>query len=101
LSSLEEKNVRVVGLSYDAVDVLAKFSHQRKITFPLLSDPDSGTIKAFRLINAKAKGKAAGVPHPGTVILDRHGTIRAKLFFDGHRKRHAPADILKAVSEIE
>ena len=29
------------------------------------------------------------------------GTIRAKLFFDGYRERHAAADILKAVAEIK
>ena len=101
LASLKEKKVRVVGISYDAVDVLAKFSDQRKITFSLLSDPNSDTIKAFQLMNAEAKGMIEGVPYPGTVILDKHGTIRAKLFFDGYRERHSPTDILKAVSEIK
>jgi peroxiredoxin Q/BCP len=101
LASLKEKKVRVVGISYDAIDVLVKFSDQQKITFPLLSDPDSDTIKAFQLMNAEAKGKIEGVPYPGTVILDKHGTIQAKLFFDGYRERHTPTDILKAVSEIK
>jgi len=101
LASLEEKKVRVVGLSYDAVEVLAKFSDQRKVTFPLLSDSDSGTIKAFRLMNTEAGGKAAGVPYPGTVILDKHATIRAKLFFDGYRKRHAATDILEAIGKLQ
>jgi peroxiredoxin len=101
LVSLKEKKVRVVGISYDAINVLAKFSDQQKITFPLLSDPDSDTIKAFQLMNAEAKGKIEGVPYPGTVILDKHGTIQAKLFFDGYRERHTPTDILKAVSEIK
>jgi len=94
---LEEKKVQVVGLSYDTVDVLAKFANRRKITFPLLSDPDSMTIQAFHLMNAEAQGIAEGVPFPGTVILDHQGTIRAKLFFDGYSKRHVPQDILKAI----
>ena len=101
LASLDEKKVQVVGVSYDAVDVLKKFADDRKITFPLLSDPDSATIKSFGLINKEAKGKAEGVPYPGTMILDKNGTIRAKLFFDGYRERHAAADILKAVGEIK
>jgi peroxiredoxin len=101
LASLKEKKVRVVGISYDTIDVLSKFSEQQKITFPLLSDPDSDTIKAFQLMNAEAKEKIEGVPYPGTVILDKHGTIQAKLFYDGYRERHAPTDILKAVSEIK
>ena len=41
------------------------------------------------------------MPYPGTMILDKKGTIRAKLFYDGHRHRHAAADIVKAVGEIE
>ncbi len=101
LTSFEAKKVQVVGVSYDAVDVLAKFSTSQNITFPLLSDPDSTTIKAFGLLNTEAAGKVAGVPYPGTMILDRKGKIRAKLFFDGYRERHGPADILDAVNAID
>lgn len=83
------------------MDLLAKFSNRHKIRFPLLSDPDSATIKAFQLLNAEAKGIAAGVPYPGTMILDNKGTIRAKLFFAGYRARHSPADILEAVCNMK
>ena len=101
LTTLKEAKTQVVALSYDSVDVLAKFSDQKEIEFPLLSDPDSKAIKAFGLLNTEAKGRTAGVPYPGTVILDKQGTIRAKLFYDGHRDRHTVADIVKAVSQIE
>jgi peroxiredoxin len=101
LASLEAKKVQLVGLSYDAVDVLSEFSDRWKITFPLLSDPDSATIKAFGLINAEAKGKAEGVPYPGVMMLDKDRTIRAKLFFDSYRQRHTAADILQVVGEIK
>jgi hypothetical protein len=43
----------------------------------------------------EAKGMAAGVPYPGIMILDQKGTIRAKLFFDGHRDRTPPPTSLK------
>ena len=101
LTSLEAKRIRVVALSYDSVDVLTKFSGEKKIMFPLVSDPDSKTIKAFGLLNTEAAERISGVPYPGTMILDKKGTIRAKLFYDGHRHRHAAADIVKAVGEIE
>ena len=101
LVSLDAKKVRVVGVSYDTVDVLNKFSDQRKITFPLPSDPDSNTITAFGLINTEAKGKTEGVAYPGTMILDKGGTIRAKLFFEGYRERHDAENIVKAVGEIK
>ena len=61
--------IQVVGISYDSVAVLKKFSDGHKITFPLLSDPGSKTIDAYHIRNEAAKGKAEGVPNPGTFIL--------------------------------
>ena len=88
--------MRVVAISYDPVDVLAKFAEERKITFPLLSDPDSKTIKAFGILNKEATGKAAGVPYPGTFIIDSKGVVRAKVFLDGYRQRHTTDELIKA-----
>lgn len=101
LKSLEDKQIRVVAISYDPVEVLAKFAEKHKITFPLLSDPDSKVIKDYGLLNKEAKGKTEGIPYPGTVLIDRDGVIRAKLFFDGYRERHAAVDILKAAAAIK
>jgi peroxiredoxin len=98
---LAEKKIKLVAISYDDVDVLKKFADKQKITFPLLSDPESKTIKAYGLLNTDAKGKAEGVPNPGTVILDKKGVIRAKLFHDGFIKRHTADDILKAAGEVK
>ena len=54
----------------------------------MLSDPESKTIDAYHIRNEAAKGKAVGVPNPGTFILDQEGVIRAKLFLEGFRDRH-------------
>lgn len=91
----------MVGISYDPVDVLAGFAEKRKIGFPLLSDPDHKVIEAYGLTNKEAKGKVEGVPYPGTMILDKDGVIRAKLFFDGYRDRHGPTEMIKAAKEIK
>ena len=82
LKSLEDSGVQVVGISYDSPEVLKKFSDQMKITFPLLSDPESKTIEAYHIRNEAARGRAEGVPNPGTFILDQQGVIRAKLFLE-------------------
>ncbi|MBY0456964.1 MAG: peroxiredoxin family protein [Gemmataceae bacterium] len=99
--ALTEAGVVVVGISYDAVDVLEKFATQQKIEFPLLSDPDHKVIEAYGLTNKEAKGKIEGVPYPGTMILDKEGVIRAKLFFDGYKDRHTPTDIIKAAKDVK
>jgi peroxiredoxin len=67
----------------------------------LLSDPGSKTIKAYGLLNKEAKGKAEGIPYPGTMLIDREGVIRAKLFLDGYRERHSKQQLIKAVREIK
>ena len=77
------------------------FSDRMKVTFPLLSDPGSETIEAYHIRNEAARGKAEGVPHPGTFVLDREGVIRAKLFLDGYRDRHTTAALVEAAKVVK
>ena len=100
LKDLEDAGFSVVGISYDSVDVLSKFADKRKITFPLLSDPGSKTIKAYGLLNKEAAGKAEGNAYPGTIVLDRDGKVRAKLFVEGFRDRHTARELLEAGRDI-
>ena len=101
LKDLTDAGVVVVGISYDPVDVLDAFAKKQQIEFPLLSDPDHKTIEAYGLLNKDAKGKQEGIPYPGTMILDKDGVIRAKLFFDGVIARHGSAEMIKAAKEIK
>ena len=100
LKKIEAAGIQVVGISYDSPAVLKRFSDQAKISFPLLSDPESQTIEAYHIRNAAARGKAEGVPEPGTFILDQQGVIRAKLFLEGFRSRHTTDDLIKAAMAI-
>ena len=52
--------MKVVGISYDSVEVLKAFADKQKITFPLLSDPESKTIVAYALKNNETVGKKFG-----------------------------------------
>lgn len=96
LPKFEAAGIQVLAISYDSVEDLKKFADKRQVTFPLLADAGSKTIIAFGLLNKEAKGKAEGVPNPGTFIIDKDGVIRAKLFHDGYAKRHTPDEVLKA-----
>lgn len=93
--------MRVVAISYDPVNVLARFAASEKITYPLLSDPDSAVIKAFGILNKEASGRTAGIPYPGTYLIDSEGVVRAKLFLDGYRDRHATEALIKAAAELK
>jgi peroxiredoxin len=83
------------------VDVLKTFTEKRKISYPLLSDAGSKTITAYGLLNKEAKGATAGIPYPGTMIVDQEGIIRAKLFLEGYKDRHATEVLIKAAKEIK
>ncbi len=96
LKAIEAAGIQVIGISYDEPEVLRKFSEKNKIAYPLLSDPGSKTIGAYHIRNDAAKGKAAGVPHPGTFLLDPQGTIAAKLFLDNFRERHTTEALIRA-----
>ena len=96
----------VVGISYDSQAVLSDFASKRKITFPLLSDPESKVIAAYSLTNKEMAGKSFGtvkldgVPYPGTVIVGKDGVIAAKLFVDGYKDRHDRDALLKAARAL-
>jgi peroxiredoxin len=101
LKSIEDAGVQIVGISYDETKALKTASEQMKITFPMLSDPESKTIEAYHIRNEAAKGKAEGVPYPGTFILDRQGVIRAKLFLEGYRVRHTAEALITAAKAVQ
>ena len=48
---LQTKGLGLAAISYDPVETLAAFSRQRGITFPLLSDAGSETIKRYGILN--------------------------------------------------
>ena len=82
--------------------MLGKFAHKRKITFPLLADHGSKTIKAYGLINKEAEGsRVAGIPYPGTMLIDKDGVIRAKLFVENIKERHDADALIKAAQSIK
>ena len=94
LASLRSAGIQVVGISPDSVEVLVKFSNAKGLGFPLLADVDSETIKAFGIHNSK------GLPHPGTIIVDKTGTVRAKIFREGFRERHPAQELINEVAKI-
>lgn len=107
-------------ISYDSQDVLSAFSREHGITFTLLSDPGSKTIKRFGLLNTvveEALGPnrndpavqsdartyvsvvgvrsfMAGIAYPGTFILDRHGRVKERYFQDSYIERNTISSIM-------
>ncbi len=93
---LQARGYGVCAISYDPVEVLRDFANRRGITYPMLSDPDSGIIRAFGLLNDTIEPgtRDYGVPHPAIFFVDRTGRVIRKYMEERYYHRRALATIL-------
>jgi len=96
LAAFRKAGIQTVAISYDSAESLKRFARDRKITYPLLADPGSATIDAFKIRNPAGRGRTSGIPYPGTFIIGQDGKIIAKLAHAGYRERHTSEEIIKA-----
>ena len=96
LAEIRKAGMGVAAISYDPVSTLHDFSSRRGITFPLLSDPGSETIKRYGILNTTVDPKNAlfGYPFPGTYIVDKRGVVTSRYFEDAYQERDTVSSIL-------
>lgn len=96
--TLKARGYALVGLSYDAPDVLAKFATERRLTWTLLSDPQSKVIDGWQLRDPAygAGSRAEGVPRPAIFVIAPDGTIRARLMEESYKDRPQVEAVLAA-----
>jgi|SoiMetStandDraft_5_1073268.scaffolds.fasta_scaffold09189_3 peroxiredoxin len=123
--TLRKDGLGLVGISYDSQEILASFSKQHGITFPLLSDVGSETIKRYGILNTVAEEglgpngndpaiiaavklyvsanganeRQRGIPFPGTFIVDRTGRVKARFFEDSYTVRNTVSNIRVRLNE--
>jgi hypothetical protein len=91
---LQKRGLGLAAISYDPPATLKAFADQRGITFPLLSDAGSATIKQYSLLNAEAAGRFAGIPYPGTFVVDARGVVVTRSFEEAYQERASAASLL-------
>ncbi len=94
LDAIRATGTQVVGVSYDSVETLSKFAKSAGITFPLLSDAGSATIRAYGIVHPR------GFAHPGTYLVDQDGIVRAALFLENYAERHKNSELIEAAEKI-
>jgi peroxiredoxin len=123
IKELQDKGLGLAAISYDPPEILASFSRQRGITFPLLSDVGSATIKRYGILNTVAEEafgpnakdpevaadirkyvsavganeRMVGIAFPGTFILDRSGRVQSRFFEDFYIERNTVSSIMMRV----
>jgi peroxiredoxin len=112
-------------ISYDPVEVLAAFSKQHDITYPMLSDVGSVTIKKFGILNpvpewaigsdkddpdvqaevrkyvsvVRPNAVMVGIAFPGTFVLDPQGRVKQRFFEDFYIERNTVSSLLIKVGD--
>lgn len=111
IDQLEQANIEVFGVSYDTVDELKAFADQFDITYNLLSDEDSATIKRFGILNTliepdnpiRTRGGRSyyGIPYPGVYVIDRDNKVIEKYFNRSYTTRNSAGTLLNsALGEV-
>ena len=93
LAKFEAKNMVILGMSADSVKRQKNFCVKQQFTYPLLSDPDQSTLKAYGAWGLK---KMYGKEYEGimrcTYVIDESGLIE-KVYSKVKTKTHA-SDVL-------
>lgn len=93
VSEFKNRDVQLVGMSFDKVKTLATFAEAKKISFPLLSDEGSKTIKALGIEYQR------GLPYPGTVYIGTDGKVKGKMFEEDFKVRPSVDDLIKKADQ--
>ena len=94
LDGIRRRGLGLVAISYDPVETLKAFADRYGIEYPLLSDVGSETIRGYGLLNTAATGDQAGIPHPGTFVVDRKGRVVERFFEGAYQERFTANSIL-------
>jgi peroxiredoxin len=124
---LRERGYGIAVISYDPREATARFSEANGISFPLLSDVGSETIRRFGLLNPvpewafseKADDPAVqadidtfvsvfnptenmiGMAFPGTFMLDTTGRVTSRYFENSYIERNTVSSIVVRLGEAE
>ena len=124
VEEIRKQGLGVAAISYDPPEILTAFSRQRGITFPLLSDTGSETIKRYGILNTVAmelagpnakdpaladdirtyvsvgvpNARQVGIAFPGTFMFDRDGRVKSRFFEDFYIERNTVSSILARVA---
>jgi AhpC/TSA family/Thiol:disulfide interchange protein DsbD, N-terminal len=120
IDDLTRQGLGVAVISYDPPEILAAFARAQRISFPLLSDSGSATIRSYGILNPLPElalaGNAddpalkaelqrfvspgtpaklmAGMAFPGTFVVDRQGRVTSRFFEEYYVERNTVASVM-------
>jgi peroxiredoxin len=120
VKELRDKGLGLATISYDPVEPIAAFAKEHRITYLMLSDKGSVTIKKFGILNPTpewalgpdkddpavqaevrkytsvvgVRDFMVGIAFPGTFILDTQGRVKQRFFEDFYIERNTVSNLL-------
>jgi peroxiredoxin Q/BCP len=103
VGELKAQGLGLAVITYDSPAITADFTRRRGITFPLLSDTGSDTIKGYGILNTTvaAGTNNYGIPFPGTFLIDRTGTVTSRFFEEAYQERNTVSTIMIALGNAK
>jgi alkyl hydroperoxide reductase subunit AhpC len=120
VEELRQDGIGLAVISYDSQQIMAGFAKQYGITYPMLSDAGSATIKRYGIMNTvadealgpngqdpavladlrryvtvtQAAERFRGMAFPGTFMLDRQGRVTSRFFEDYYWERNTVSNLM-------
>ena len=99
LDKFSRRNVRVVAISVDPVDVTRGLREKRGYTFPFLSDVNAEVIRRYDLLHPGAfEGK--DIARPAEFLIDPDGIVRWVNLTENYKVRAKGEEILKVLDDL-
>ena len=97
VESFEAAGVRVIAVSPEPHEVIARFTERHGVSYPVLSDPDSAVINQYGILNTEVPEdhRLYGMPFPGAYLVDADGRITQKHFNTNYRVRESAEMVIR------
>jgi peroxiredoxin len=99
LPKFSERNVRLVAISVDPVEVTARHCEKQGYTFEFLSDPKAEVIRRYDLLHPGGHG-SDDIARPAEFLLDPAGVVRWVNLTESYRVRPKGEEILKVLGDL-
>ena len=99
LGELNQAHAQVLGISVDTFFALKAFQDAERLNFPLLSDFNKQTIKAYGVVNPDMIG-LHDIAKRSVFVLDKEGTVRYREVLDDARNEPDYGAILEAARKL-
>jgi peroxiredoxin len=96
LADFRAAGIQPVAISVDSPEQSRDLCKKAGYTFPLLSDPNTETIRRYGVLHKDAVEKGHDIARPAEFLVDRNGVVRWRNLTNNFRVRARPEQMLEA-----